>query len=95
MEDSLRKSNLSFTLKAEELGAVCNFAKTPKITRDVLQNLTNRELFNRRFTQPLTTERARGREQLSGWTSTFSDPAVKPGEQQSRHAPKRYGRTKG
>ena len=60
MEDSLRKSNLVFIPKAEELGMRSNFAETQKIARNVFENLTNGKMFNRRFTQPLTTERARG-----------------------------------
>ena len=59
MEDSLRKSNLSFILKAEELGVRGNFAETQNIARDVFKNLTNGKMLNRRFTQPLMTERAR------------------------------------
>ena len=58
MEDSLRKSNLVFVLKAEELGVRSDFAETQKIARDMLKNLTNGKMLNRGFTQPLMTERA-------------------------------------
>ena len=60
MEDSLRKSNLVFILKAEKLGVRSDFAEPQKIARDVFKNLTKGKMLNRRFTQPLTTERARG-----------------------------------